>query len=304
MVILGEVHLNPGPSQCTAVVLYVLLWSWDSLPMSVGPVVPCHCWINPLYKYRTLFESPSERTPGIGSLGNGLTSQAVRRFCVQMVGIAIWMWHNSHKTGHNLHYIYSHHWWNLHVLPSQMWSRAQSDTSLYLYSSLGHGSVWLSHICDRVWVWCSGLRTNTETFLCQAVSSTRGDCTLRHEYSIGPTAASLHLASYTLQSASHCGWLIHIHAKYAVAIMVTFLSNDTFSKYKLILQGDPWKCGSVCSQQECVHSKNWPCNFLSSQSLHYGQLPQVSCTCFIYTHSLFTFSESPLVWIRIMLVAP
>ncbi len=43
---------------------------------------------------------------------------------------------------------------------------------------------------------CSGLITNAD-FLCQAVESTRGDRTLRPEYSLGPAAASFHPGTYT-----------------------------------------------------------------------------------------------------------
>ncbi len=55
--------------------------------------------------------------------------------------------------------------------------------------------VQLSHVCDSYPSWCSGLITNAD-FLCQAVESTRGDCTLRPEYSLGPAAASLHPGMY------------------------------------------------------------------------------------------------------------
>ncbi len=37
--------------------------------------------------------------------------------------------------------------------------------------------------CDRVRVWCVGPITKQQRVLCQALSTTRGDCTLCHEYS-------------------------------------------------------------------------------------------------------------------------
>ncbi len=55
--------------------------------------------------------------------------------------------------------------------------------------------------CDRVWVRCVGAISQWQSILCQALSATRGEHTLRREYSIRPAAASLHPGSYTSQSA-------------------------------------------------------------------------------------------------------
>ncbi len=61
--------------------------------------------------------------------------------------------------------------------------------------------------CDRVRVQCVGPITITQSVLYLALCTTRGNCTLCHEYSFGPAAASLHPGIYTLHSALLLGSL-------------------------------------------------------------------------------------------------
>ncbi len=65
-----------------------------------------------------------------------------------------------------------------------------------------------------------------ERVLCQALSTTRGDCTLCHEYSFGPAAASIHPGFYTSRWALLVGSLIHIHMHQSDANMVTIVCNN------------------------------------------------------------------------------
>ncbi len=69
----------------------------------------------------------------------------------------------------------------------------------------------------------------TLRLLCRAVSSTRGDHTLCHEYFLRPAAASLHPGLYTLQSAFICGQTIHIYVCYSDAITVMSFCNICFT---------------------------------------------------------------------------
>ncbi len=59
----------------------------------------------------------------------------------------------------------------------------------------------------------------TQRVLCQVLRATRGDCTLHHEYSFRPAAASLHLGTYT--SASFIGRPLHTHYYLPFLAMVT-----------------------------------------------------------------------------------
>ncbi len=78
--------------------------------------------------------------------------------------------------------------------------------------------------------------------LCPAVESTRGGCTLRLEYSLGPAATSLHPGNTTPTSL-----VIHIYVAESLITIVFFCQlhssenciyrpNNATSKYKLILR--------------------------------------------------------------------
>ncbi len=121
-------------------------------------------------------------------------------------------------------------------------------------------------MCDRVRVRCGGLITNSETFLCQAVSSTRGEHTLRREYLLRPAAASLHLGLYASTISLSLWMALHIHIHYYDAFYGLVLWTIDLSKYKLIPQGDPWKRSSMRSRQEPTMHLLSP--QLSPHSLH------------------------------------
>ncbi len=82
---------------------------------------------------------------------------------------------------------------------------------MYASSAIVHGC---HMVCDRVPVWCSGVITKSR-YCTLAVSTTRGDPTLCHEYSLRCSAASLHLGILTLTTAlCHSSYLVrhsHVH---------------------------------------------------------------------------------------------
>ncbi len=112
----------------------------------------------------------------------------------------------------------------------------------------------MSHSGDRVWVQCSSLITNSKTFCAKllvqpeeivlCMMSTQSDPQLL-PYIWAFVLNNQLVILYGLYIFMHISWM---------QLQSCFVNNTSF-KYKLIWQGDPWKCSTVCSWQEpTMHS--------------------------------------------------
>ncbi len=78
-------------------------------------------------------------------------------------------------------------------------------------------------------MWCVGVISQRQCILCQALSATRGDHTLCHEYLFRPAAASLHLGTCTSYWALFIGRL-------CTAFLPTFLGDLTWvARFGLVI---------------------------------------------------------------------